>query len=275
MSNLWQRAITGTIFVVTIVAAIIFKSWIFHVVFGLIALVGLHEFYGLFKKSSSSPYSTLGIMLGAILYTFGVVNLYTVDLTHYFLGAIVLSFGLIALAELYRKKKQPFENIGIALTGIIYIVVPFLLINYLIEFSRKTFTITEYWPVLSIFILVWCSDTFAYLVGRQIGKHKLFERISPKKSWEGFFGGLIFSVVGAITIAYFTESSYWQYATYGIIISTFGTLGDLVESMLKRSLKVKDSGTILPGHGGILDRFDAVLFVIPIIYFLHHHVFVA
>lgn len=274
MSNLWKRAITGALFVVAIVAAIIFKSWVFHAVFGLIGFLGLHEFYGLFKNSKATPYATLGLMIGCALYVLGIVTLYIPAWEIYLKGAALLSFGIIALAELYRKKKHPFENIGIALTGIIYIILPMLLLNYMIEFSQKTFTITNYWPVLSIFILVWCSDTFAYLVGRQIGKHKLFERISPKKSWEGFFGGLFFSVLGGLIIAYFTDSSYIQFAVYGFIISTFGTLGDLVESMLKRSVGVKDSGHILPGHGGILDRFDAVLFVIPVIYILHHYLFI-
>lgn len=274
MSNLWQRAITGTIFVAIIVGAIIFKSWIFHAVFGLIAIVGLNEFYGLFKKSGSSPYSTLGVLLGTVIYGLGILALYEPKFLSALIVSALLTFGLLALAELYRKKKHPFENIGIGITGIIYLVTPMLLLNYMIEFSRETYTISSFWPVLSIFILVWCSDTFAYLVGRQFGKHKLLERISPKKSWEGFFGGMLFSVAGGITIAYFIDASFLQYAIYGIIISTFGTLGDLVESMLKRSVKVKDSGNILPGHGGILDRFDAVLFVIPIVYFLHYYIFV-
>jgi phosphatidate cytidylyltransferase len=107
-----------------------------------------------------------------------------------------------------------------------------------------------------------------------LGKHKLFERISPKKSWEGFFGGMLFSVLAGILIAYFIEAPIYQYIIYGLVISTFGTFGDLVESMLKRSLDIKDSGSILPGHGGILDRFDAILFVIPIVYFLNQFVFI-
>jgi phosphatidate cytidylyltransferase len=268
-----QRAITGAIFVAVIVAAIIFKSWIFHIVFALVGLVGLNEFYGLFKKSSSYPHATLGIIFGFLIYSSGIAVLYYPEAITYLVGFIFFSFTTIAVAELYRKKKTPFENIGITLFGLFYLIFPVLLLNYIIEFDTETFEITNFWPVLTLFILVWCSDTFAYLVGRQFGKHKLFERISPKKSWEGFFGGLVFSVIGGILIAYFTEQPYYQYIIYGIVISTFGTIGDLVESLLKRSLNIKDSGSILPGHGGILDRFDAVLFVIPIIYFLHNYIF--
>lgn len=273
MSNFWQRLITGAIFVSILVCSIMFYSWLFHLVFGLLGLVGLNEFYRLFKKSAIYPHATLGIILGALIYLSGVAYLYTPEALKYFIGFSVFAFGIVAFAELYRKKKTPFENIGITLLGIVYLMVPMLLINYTIEFDRKSFEIHVYWPVLSIFVLAWCSDTFAYLVGRKFGKTKLFERISPKKSWEGFFGGLLFSIIGAVIIAYFTDQSILQYVIYGIIISGFGTIGDLIESLLKRSLNIKDTGNILPGHGGILDRIDAVLFVIPIIYFLHIYVF--
>lgn len=274
MSNLAQRALTGTIFVLAIVAAIIFKSWIFHLAFGLIGLLGLQEFYGLFKTSKYAPHSTLGIIAALLIYAFGVMVLYRPESMAWFIGTSLLVFPLIAMAELYRKKKTPFENIGLTILGIVYVIVPLLLLNFCIEFSSVTYSITNFWPVLSIFILVWCSDTFAYLVGRKLGKHKLFERISPKKSWEGFFGGMLFSVLVGILIAYLIEAPIYQYIIYGLVISSLGTLGDLVESMLKRSLDIKDSGSILPGHGGILDRFDAVLFVIPIVYFLNQFVFI-
>lgn len=274
MSNFWQRAITGFVFVTIIISALLFKAWIAQVVFGLVAIVGLNEFYNLFKGSKSSPHKTLGVIFGLLIYCAAILNLYTPLALPYLIGFSFFSFPLLAFAELYRKNKTPFENIGITLLGIIYLVLPMILLGYTLKFTPRTTTVTEFWPVLTIFILVWCSDTFAYLIGRKFGKTKLFERISPKKSWEGFIGGVAFSIIGGCTIAYFTEQSYIQYATYGLIISTVGTIGDLVESLLKRSLGVKDSGTILPGHGGILDRFDAVLFITPIIYFLNNFVFV-
>ncbi len=274
MSNFWQRAVTGTIFVAVIVLAIIYKSWLFNVVFGLVGLLGLNEFYGLFKKSSTSPNKTLGNLFGFLIYLSAIAFLYVPEASKYLFGFIFFLFTTVMLAELYRKKKKPFENIGITFLGIFYILLPVILLNFLIKFDPETYQITEFWPVLSIFILVWCNDTFAYLVGRKFGSRKLFERISPKKSWEGFIGGLIFTLAGGTIIAYFTEQSLFQYLVYAFIISIVGTLGDLVESMLKRSLDVKDSGTILPGHGGILDRFDAVLFIIPIIFYLHYFIFI-
>jgi len=208
-----------------------------------------------------------GVIVGALIY---LVSLYSINeqvLSVYLIGLLVILFPLVGFAELYRKKVTPFQNMGVTVIGLFYVVLPFVLINVM------RLNTDNFWPVLSIFILTWCSDTFAYLVGRKIGKRKLFERISPNKSWEGFVGGLLFSVLAGLIIAYFTDDSFVKYVVYGIVISSFGTLGDLVESMLKRSLKIKDSGTILPGHGGLLDRFDAVIFVIPIIYFLELFIF--
>jgi len=267
MSNMLVRAITGLFFVSFIILATIFGSWYFQVLFGVVAILALNEFYSLFKDSNVKPNLSQGVIVGALIY---LVSLYSINeqvLSVYLIGLLVILFPLVGFAELYRKKVTPFQNMGVTVIGLFYVVLPFVLINVM------RLNTDNFWPVLSIFILTWCSDTFAYLVGRKIGKRKLFERISPNKSWEGFVGGLLFSVLAGLIIAYFTDDSFVKYVVYGIVISSFGTLGDLVESMLKRSLKIKDSGTILPGHGGLLDRFDAVIFVIPIIYFLELFIF--
>jgi len=267
MNNFVVRGITGFFFVLIIVSAIILGEWYFQLLFGIIAILALNEFYGLFKSSDSKPNISQGLILGTIIYLIGLYSIHEQIITTTLIGIFVLLFPLIGLAELFRSKKTPFQNMGITILGIVYIIIPFILINLMRLNSDN------YWPVLSIFILTWSSDTFAYLIGRKIGKHKLFERISPKKSWEGFIGGVVFSVLAGLLIAYFTGDNMTKYAIYGMTIATFGTLGDLVESMLKRSLNIKDSGTILPGHGGLLDRFDAVIYVIPIIYFLETLVF--
>lgn len=273
MNNFWQRGVTGLIFVVIVIAAITVNAWLFHFLFGLVAVVGLTEFYTLFEKSKISPNKIVGVLLGLSIYTSGIYSLYVENGTKYFYGFILFSFGLIAFNELYRKKQNPFENIGITLLGMIYLIMPMFLLNTMIDFDPTTGEIVNNTVVLSLFILVWSSDTFAYIVGRSFGKHKLLERVSPKKSWEGFFGGLFMSMVAGYLIAVIAGQNEFQFMFYGLIIAIFGTLGDLVESMLKRSLKIKDSGKILPGHGGILDRFDAVLFVIPIIYYFHAFIF--
>ena len=272
MNNFWQRAITGTVFVAIIVGAIVLGGWYMHITFGAIVIFGLLEFYELFGKTDTHPQHILGTVLGTSIYTCLIfISEFTGNTSKYFIAATIgitlLSLIIISILELPRSKENPFQNISITYGGIFYIVLPFILLSVLAEAPNN------YWLVLSIFILIWCNDTFAYLTGRLIGKHKLFERISPKKTWEGFIGGIIFAIIGGVTLAYFLEVSYIKYVTYAIVAGAIGTAGDLVESMLKRSVDVKDSGTILPGHGGILDRFDAVLFVVPVIFFLEKFIF--
>lgn len=265
-----QRAITGTVYVAAIVTSVYFGGWYLHILFGIIALLMLQEFAVMFKKSEFSPNAILGPIVGFLLYILGVYMLTgsheeveTPKWVPLLIGSII-AFSWLAIAELFRNKKNPFVNLAITFSSIIYIVVPLLLINLMSIHGEAQESV---FPLLGIFIMIWCSDTFAYLVGRKIGKHKMFERISPKKSWEGFFGGMTFAMIAGLVIAYFVdEQPYIQYAIIGMLAAVFGTLGDLIESMLKRSLNLKDSGTILPGHGGLLDRLDSVLVVIPVIF---------
>lgn len=265
-----QRAITGTFYVLAIVSSVFFGGWYLHILFGLVALLMLQEFTKMFEKSEFSPNPILTPILGLIIYVLGIYSLTgspSEGGAPVWLPLLLLSFFAfiwIALIELFRNKKNPFANLSISFGGIIYVVLPLLLINYMSVSGKETDTI---FPLLGIFIMIWCSDTFAYLVGRKIGKHKMFERISPNKSWEGFFGGMTFAILAGIIMAYFLEGQpYIEYTIYGMIAASFGTLGDLIESMLKRSLNLKDSGKILPGHGGLLDRLDSVLVVIPVIF---------
>lgn len=267
MSNLIQRAITGGLFVLVLVLCIVFGGIYFHLLFALIGIISLNEFYQLFNKSQIKPNLTIGLIGGTLIYFFSTWILISDIWDVYFKALLVLIFPILAFAELYRKKKTPFENIGVTFIGWVYIMLPLIILNHMM-WSEDTNGWTNFLPVLSIFILVWTSDTFAYLFGRKLGKHKLFERISPNKSWEGFVGGAVFAGIAGLLIAYFYDVDYKVYLILGLLVACFGTIGDLIESMLKRSLKVKDSGNILPGHGGILDRIDAVLFVIPIVYFM-------
>lgn len=151
------------------------------------------------------------------------------------------------------------------ITGIIYISVAFGLMNSLFYYGGVDNV--RIGVILGLFILTWSSDVFAYLTGSMFGKHKLFERISPKKTWEGSFGGLVFALLAAYILSIFiTDISLLRWLVLAVVIVISGTLGDLVESMLKRNAGVKDSGTIFPGHGGVLDRFDAVIFATPMVF---------
>jgi phosphatidate cytidylyltransferase len=166
------------------------------------------------------------------------------------------------IAELYRKKQQPFMNIAFTLLGVLYVAVPFTLL-ILLGFDQERYS----WHIiLGPIFLIWAADTGGYIFGRSLGRTKLFERISPGKTWEGWLGGTLLCLAVAYGMSWVLVDLDWrQWLGIGAIVSVFGVLGDLVESMLKRSLQVKDSGRLLPGHGGILDRFDSLLMVTPFI----------
>jgi phosphatidate cytidylyltransferase len=142
--------------------------------------------------------------------------------------------------------------------------LPFALLNNILYFNEEW----NPYLLLAVFIIIWVNDTFAYLVGSTLGKHRLFERISPKKSWEGFVGGAVAALgAGYVLSLFIIDLAWWQWLIFSLLVVVFGTFGDLMESFIKRSVKVKDSGRLIPGHGGLLDRFDSMLLVVPIIYF--------
>ncbi|MCB0380058.1 MAG: CDP-archaeol synthase, partial [Flavobacteriales bacterium] len=159
-------------------------------------------------------------------------------------------------------------NVAYTIMPIFYVVLPFILLYHLGYYNNHQFTNEFSYPIIwGYFFILWSNDTGAYLSGRFFGKHKLFERISPKKTWEGSIGGAVLSVVVAYVCSmYFEQLSVTDWIVVALITVVFGSLGDLVESMLKRSLNIKDSGNILPGHGGILDRFDGLFISIPFVY---------
>jgi phosphatidate cytidylyltransferase len=170
------------------------------------------------------------------------------------------------IIELFKQNKDPFANVAITLIGVIYVSMPFGLLSYLVFYPPFGDTYNPSF-LIAYFLLMWANDSGAYIVGSLIGKHKLFERISPKKTWEGFIGGAFFTLLAAWAISlYLHELSLMHWLFVGSITFSFGTFGDLVESQLKRSVGMKDSGKMLPGHGGILDRFDSIIFSAPIVF---------
>ncbi len=269
MKNLITRTLTGIVFILVLGAAILFHPITFFALFAIIAAIGMIEFYKLLENSQVKVNVLLGLITGMLC--FGITCFYALGYVSslWFLLVIPL-VTLIMINELYRNNDNPFHNIAFTILGILYVVTPFSLL-VLCGFPERTEQGYEPTIVLGFFFLLWSSDTGAYVVGMTLGKHPLFPRISPKKSWEGLIGGFIFTMFVALIIAqYYKSIKIADWLIIAVIICVFGIWGDLVESLLKRSLQVKDSGDLLPGHGGILDRFDSVIFSAPLVFLYLH-----
>ena len=265
MKNLIIRALTGIIFVVVLVSAICIHPIFFLILFCIITGLTLWEFGGLVKHYENANLQRAVNVLGGV-YLFIATFVYTNGLTD---GKIFLPYLLFIMltmiAELYYKAPNPINNWAFTLFAQVYCAGSFSMLNF-IGAEPGTPGVMSYTPlfIMAIFIFVWLDDTGAYLVGSLIGKRKLFERISPKKSWEGFFGGLILVLASSQAFAWFApEISRMNWLGLAATVVLFGTWGDLIESLLKRTLGVKDSGNVLPGHGGMLDRFDSVMLAVP------------
>ena len=268
MKNLIIRALTGIIFVVVLISAIYIHPIFFLILFCIITGLTLWEFGGLVKHYENANLQRTVNVLGGV-YLFIATFVYANGLTD---GKIFLPYLLFIMltmiAELYYKAPNPINNWAFTLFAQVYCAGSFSILNF-IGAEPGTPGVMSYTPlfIMAIFIFVWLDDTGAYLVGSLIGKHKLFERISPKKSWEGFFGGLILALASSQAFAWFApEINRMNWLGLAATVVLFGTWGDLIESLLKRTLGVNDYGNVLPGHGGMLDRFDSVMLAVPASY---------
>lgn len=268
MQGLWKRLTTAIIFVIIMVVGHYTGPYTFSALFLIIAAGCLWEFYGLtldLHTRRDKIRKALGVALGILPFILvTALSLYPAQEPERFIAISGLLFSpfvfTIFIYELYSHSKEPFANIAFMVLGLFYIGIPFALINFIAydgtQFMNRV--------VFGLLVLTWVNDTGAYLVGSMIGKTPLFPRISPNKTWEGTTGGLITTLIfGYLLSLVFTEIPTAQWMGLAVIVGIFGGLGDLVESMLKRSVNVKDSGNLLPGHGGLLDRFDAFIFVLP------------
>ncbi|MCP4521502.1 MAG: phosphatidate cytidylyltransferase [Cytophagales bacterium] len=261
LSNLQQRLIAALIGGVGILYAIYANQYTFFTMFMFIGINCQIEFYRLVSKELAEPNIFLGLFIGIfnMLITFCYMENW-IESRWYILNLPLVS--TIFLQELYRKREKPFANISFTLIGIIYTSIPFsLLIACAFAPQKYSFQI-----VMGCLLMLWASDSGAYFAGKNLGKRKLFERISPKKTWEGSLGGLLSSLLFAYCLSfYFTDLPLWKWLVLAVIIVVTGSYGDLVESLFKRSINIKDSGSFIPGHGGFLDRFDGLLLALPFI----------
>lgn len=273
MKNLIIRAITGAVFVAIMVVGISFRPDVMILLFAAITGLTIWEFTGLVNQSENVAVNRF-ISTAAGIYFFLAVAGYCSGLTpSVAFVPYLLTVVYLLVSELYLKQTNPINNWAYTMLSQMYIALPFSMINVLAFRSTPDGNVTFEWLLpLSLFIFLWTNDTGAYCSGSLLGRHKLFPRISPGKSWEGSIGGAVFVMIAAAIIYFLNVGQtdglvagmpLWQWLGLGLVVVVFGTWGDLVESLFKRTLGIKDSGNILPGHGGMLDRFDSSLMAIP------------
>ncbi|WP_299219797.1 phosphatidate cytidylyltransferase [uncultured Alistipes sp.] len=271
MKNLVIRSLSGAVLGVVVLGAILWSQWSFGALLLVLSLAGMHEFYALCERRGEAPQRVLGLLSGALLFA---LNFAFVSDDIRILGPAGHAFGsgmafllllmpLLFVCELYRKRENPAANIAVTLLGVVYVALPFSLLLYLPILSTDAWTP---WVVVAYVAIIWANDVCAYLVGMTVGRRKLFERLSPKKSWEGFFGGLAGAVGAGLAAGHLLGASLAAWAGLALVAAVVAVAGDLVESMFKRAAGVKDSGSLIPGHGGVLDRFDAMLLSAPFVF---------
>lgn len=267
MNNFTTRTITGVLFVICVIGSVVLSHWAFAALFLLISVAGFLEYARILRSGKIFLHRLTGLVLGLITYSgivlfeFGIIEAEILLLN-------LLIFPILLIVELFRKSEMPFSNAAASLLGLVWIVLPMALLNGFFNHADGPGWLKS-GALLGFFLILWIYDSGAYIFGSMFGRHRMLERISPKKSWEGFAGGSAAGLLTAYMIsASFVEFSILQWLLIALVIIVFGTFGDLVESMLKRSIGVKDSGSLLPGHGGVLDRFDAVLLAAPPVYIM-------
>jgi phosphatidate cytidylyltransferase len=269
MNNFIQRVFTGLILVMVIFYLIIYGPLSFILLMLAINILGLLEFYRLFNSYTTLPRNIMGVILSAGILITCILVISGKGNWRVLLVNIPLVFGIF-ITELYLKSKNPFQNLAFIFLGILCITIPlcFFMALTVLPTSPGIYP-SGYYPyvVLGYFFILWSNDSGAYFAGKYLGKRPLFLRLSPGKTWTGSLGGTIC----ALTVAFFLPGifstlSRIEWLSIALIIIVTGTYGDLIKSMMKRSLGVKDSGTILPGHGGILDRFDTLLGSAPFVF---------
>lgn len=273
MNNFFRRTLTGAYIVIFVLGG----YWLHPVSFfiaGLIMLVGSqYEYYKIIGNSGTRPQTVSGIITGITAYVLATLSA-AGKIPLKSLLIVIPMLTVIMIIELYRKQDKPFDSLSHTFFPLIYTVIPFSLFPFSAYNHQGLATLIPHGEyifspgiVVGFFLLIWANDTGAYLIGVTLGKKRLFERISPKKSWEGFIGGVILAAaVSWLLSGWLGVVSPVKWIIISLIVSITGTLGDLVESMLKRSAGIKDSGNIMPGHGGFLDRFDSAVMSFPLVF---------
>ena len=275
MKNLVTRSLSGLVLAVVFFSAIYFSKWGFGALMVAIVVGCQREFYRMCRAAGSEPQQFAGSALGVALAVMAFVIFMqfggsgtveaVVGKTVYALGLyMLLLVPTVFICEMVRNRPNPIANVAATFAGVIYATLPVALLFFVPLLLGGG--VWNPWVMLGYVLVVWSNDVFAYLVGCAIGRHRMCERISPKKSWEGFFGGVLGAIGIAVGIACLLGANMWLWGGLAAVASVTGVAGDFVESMFKRSVDMKDSGSMLPGHGGWLDRFDALLLSAPFVF---------
>ena len=275
LKNFIVRTLSGAVMLAIVLGAIFASEWSFMALMTIIALGGIWEFYNFAQKAGYQPMKLLGLFGGVLTMLIGISLFFmfaTKDSTNDSLFAIIFGMAIVTLlllvplmfiCELYRKSTTPIANIGSTIMGMLYVAMPLSLLILIPALLGTSSGGWNPWIVLFYIFIIWANDVFAYLFGITLGRHRLFERISPKKSWEGFFGGLLGAMAMGYVASLVLEAEPMVWIGLALVTALSGVFGDLVESLFKRSVDLKDSGNFIPGHGGWLDRFDALIFSAP------------
>ncbi len=262
MSNLFTRSIAGIVFSLAVVGATILGQLALGILFLFFAVVGLYETYELAQhKETNEPRWFAGMFVGIIIYLLAFLTL-THSIETKWLWILAFLIPIMFCLELIRLDSSTLSKLSVTFFGWIYVILPFAMVNAIPLING----FYEYEIPLGFFVILWANDTGAYFVGKFFGKRKLYPEVSPNKTWEGLFGGIILSfLVGYLMSCNFEALAMHEWIMMSLIVSIFGNLGDLFESQLKRSFHIKDSGKLIPGHGGVLDRFDGLLIALPVL----------
>lgn len=272
LRNLLVRTASGVVLLCVVLGASFVGYWGFVALMMLITVVGVWEFYNLAVAKGTEPQRWLGIVASAMLVMTAAAFAYAFYDTHNDNTIIISVAALLAffvlgammfVVEVFRAKETPLLNIATTAMGVVYVAMPLSLMCFVPILANINSETWNSWAFLCYLFIVWGNDVFAYLVGISIGKHKMCPRLSPKKSWEGFFGGVLGSLAMGAFGAYIVDGNYLLWIGLAAVVSLSSVVGDLAESMFKRDAGVKDSGNFIPGHGGMLDRFDALILSAP------------
>ena len=270
MNNFVARTITGILFVATIVVCFLNPTAMIFL-FALVTGLTVWEFTGLVNDRPGVTVNRFISTVAGVYFFLAMAGTCSGFTSSTVFIPYLITVIYLLIAELYAKQEDPIHDWAYTMMSQMYVVLPFSLLNMLAFRAAPEGIMYIYTLPLSVFVFLWVNDTGAYCCGSLFGKHKLFPRISPGKSWEGSIGGGVFVLAAAALVWYLTDSydmnptgmDMWEWMGLGLVVVVFGTWGDLVESLFKRTLGIKDSGSILPGHGGMLDRFDSSLLAIP------------